>query len=71
MPTILAAETYLQKKSPQVNIKKTLLVPITSDKGLCGSTNSVIIKQVKLKVLKNRDEFKVFYQSNLDFRDRK
>jgi F-type H+-transporting ATPase subunit gamma len=37
-------ESYLQKKKPTFANKKTLLVPITSDRGLCGGTNSSVIR---------------------------
>ena len=36
-------------------------MPITSDKGLCGGTNSIIIKMVKSKILFNRDAFRVYF----------
>jgi F0F1-type ATP synthase gamma subunit len=41
-------------------VKKTMLVPITSDKGLCGGTNSNIVREVKHMVKENRSAFKVF-----------
>lgn len=41
---IIAAETYLHKKKAPVSVKKTMLVPVTSDKGLCGGTNSNIVR---------------------------
>ena len=40
-------------------IKRILLVPITSDKGLCGGVNSQIVREVKHKIHKNRDMYKV------------
>ena len=43
-------ETYLQKKQLNFKINKTLLVPITSDKGLCGGINSSIIRETRLIV---------------------
>lgn len=36
---------------------KTLLVPITSDKGLCGGINSGIIREVKAIVKDNRSKY--------------
>lgn len=45
---VFANETYLQKKKADAApAKKTLLVPITSDKGLCGGVNSGIVREVK------------------------
>jgi F-type H+-transporting ATPase subunit gamma len=39
---------------------KTLLVPITSDKGLCGGVNSGIVREVKVQVNKRRDRYVIF-----------
>ena len=41
---ILANESYLHKKKTPIPVKKTLLVPITTDKGLCGGTNSSVVR---------------------------
>jgi len=53
-------ESYLQKKKPQIGIKKTLLVPLTSDKGLCGSINSGIVREVKRVIHHNLTGYKIF-----------
>ena len=53
-------ESYLQKRKPQVSVKKTLLVPITSDKGLCGSVNAVVVREIKAIVKPDRSAFKLF-----------
>jgi len=58
--TVLANESYLQKKNLTFNVKKTLLVPITTDRGLCGGTNSSIVRDVKLIVPTNRGAYKIF-----------
>lgn len=52
-------EPYLQKKKQLPTIKKTLIVPITSDRGLCGGINSGIIREIKTMVLPNRSAYKV------------
>ena len=52
-------EPYLQKKKQMPVIKKTLLVPLTSDRGLCGGSNSGIIREVKATVLPDRSSFKI------------
>jgi F-type H+-transporting ATPase subunit gamma len=41
---MLDNESYLQKKKATPTIKKSLLVPLTSDKGLCGGVNSSIVR---------------------------
>jgi F-type H+-transporting ATPase subunit gamma len=57
---IIADESYVQKKRAAPAVKKTMLVPITSDKGLCGGTNSNIVREVKHMVKENRSAYKVF-----------
>jgi F-type H+-transporting ATPase subunit gamma len=56
---VIANETYVQKKKAQFTVKKTMLVPITSDKGLCGGTNSTIVREVKQLVKQDRSAYKV------------
>jgi len=57
---LFANETYLQKKQPIFKISKTMLVPITSDKGLCGGVNSAIIRETRTTIRANRSGFKLF-----------
>jgi F-type H+-transporting ATPase subunit gamma len=52
---IFKTDTYLQKKIVDVSANpRELLVPITSDRGLCGSINSGIVRDVR-DYLKARD----------------
>ena len=57
---IIASENYMHKKKTPVNVKKTLLVPLSTDKGLCGGTNSNIVREVKNMVKADRSAYKVF-----------
>lgn len=57
---LLNNETYLAKKKANFTAKKWLLVPITSDKGLCGGVNSNILREVKAMVKADRNAYKVF-----------
>jgi len=57
---IFANESYLQKKNLSFPAKKTLVVPITSDKGLCGGVNSTIVREVKSFVQPNRSAYRLF-----------
>jgi len=57
---IFANESYLQKKQLSFPIKKSLLVPITSDRGLCGGVNSSIVREVKGIVAPNRAGNRIF-----------
>jgi F-type H+-transporting ATPase subunit gamma len=41
-------DTYMQRRAPEAPANpKTLLVPLTSDKGLCGGTNSGIVRALR------------------------
>jgi ATP synthase, F1 gamma subunit len=58
---VFANESYLQKKRQDAPpAKKSLLVPITSDKGLCGGVNSGIVREIKNMVFANRGAYKIF-----------
>lgn len=57
---IMNNEGYLQKKKTSTNVVKTLVVPISSDKGLCGGVNSNIVRNTKELIGNNRDKFKIF-----------
>jgi len=53
-------ESYLQKKKTSLVVNKTLLVPISSDKGLCGGVNSSIVRTCKEIVGTSRENFRIF-----------
>lgn len=53
-------EAYIQRKKPEHAPKKTLLVPVTTDKGLCGSINSAIIRDLKGIVGNDRSSYEIF-----------
>lgn len=57
---IMDNESYLNKKKPTFTPKKWLLVPVTSDKGLCGGVNSSIIREVKAMVKAEPNSYKIF-----------
>ena len=45
---IFKSDQFMQRKMPgEVSEPTTVLVPITSDKGLCGAVNSSIVREVK------------------------
>jgi len=52
-------ESYLSKKKGTEVIKKSLIVPFSSDKGLCGGVNSAIIREVKTIIGEDRHAFKI------------
>jgi ATP synthase F1 gamma subunit len=42
------SDTYMQRRAPEISASpKILLVPLTSDKGLCGGTNSGIVRTLR------------------------
>ena len=45
--SLFAQDTYMKDRIPTLSGGSELLVPITSDKGLCGSINSGIIRDVR------------------------
>lgn len=53
---LLENESYVQKKSGSAG-KTTLLVPFTSDRGLCGSVNSSIVREIKRLAHDDRSGF--------------
>ena len=57
---MLENESYVQKKKASPAVKTTLLVPFTSDRGLCGSVNSNVIREVKKTILHNRTGYGIF-----------
>lgn len=59
---MLDNEGYVQKKKAADKVpNKTLLVPITGDKGLCGAANTNIAREVK-SIVNNgtRAQYKIF-----------
>lgn len=53
-------DTYMQRKSPPEVGNKELLVPVTTDKGLCGGINSGVVRDIKAYVLdKDRADFEI------------
>lgn len=56
VPSILANDTYMQRKaeSNQPN-KRILWVPMSTDKGLCGGINSQIVRGIRQELLDNRE----------------
>lgn len=59
---IFTQDEYMQRRAPDSSLNpRTLIVPITSDKGLCGGTNSNLIRQVRDLVNKSdRSKMSVF-----------
>ncbi|EGR32156.1 ATP synthase gamma subunit, putative [Ichthyophthirius multifiliis] len=57
---VLENEPYVQKKKSTTTPKTTLLVPFTSDRGLCGSINSSVVRDIKRTVPLNRSSYGIF-----------
>mmetsp|Transcript_27174 Transcript_27174/g.20339 ORF Transcript_27174/g.20339 Transcript_27174/m.20339 type:complete len:152 (+) Transcript_27174:167-622(+) len=59
---IFKSDTYLQRKAPSQDLHDPaeLLIPLSSDRGLCGGINSNIVREIKAYVKdKNRAKFKI------------
>ena len=52
-----SARRFLPELGPDT---RTLLVPFTSDKGLCGGVNSGIIREIKAMAGKRREKYAIF-----------
>lgn len=58
---MFAQDTYMKERLPSMAGGKELLVPVTSDKGMCGSINSGIIRNVRDYVAtKERSNLAIF-----------
>lgn len=59
---IFNSDSFMQRKMPaEVLEPQTLVVPVTSDKGLCGAVNSAIVREVKKMMAGvNRSKYQIF-----------
>lgn len=59
---IFKCDTYMQRKAPAESAEmKQLIVPITSDRGLCGGINSGIMREIRDYVADlNREDLSLF-----------
>ena len=54
---IFKCDTYMQRKTPpESSDQKQLIVPVTSDRGLCGGINSGILREMKAYVADQQRE---------------
>lgn len=59
--TVFASDTYMKERIPASKDGSELLVPITSDKGLCGSINSGVVREVRAYLAaKDRSKVSIF-----------
>lgn len=60
VPTILANDEYHKIKIGEFNPQKFLVVPITTDKGLCGGINSNLLRDLRTQIAKeDRSKFSI------------
>jgi len=59
---IFKSDAFMQRRAPAPPANPSVvLVPITSDKGLCGGVNSAIVKQCKLAIEgQDRSKYQIF-----------
>ena len=59
---MFASDTYMKDRAPNVPADPSeLLVPITSDKGMCGAINAGIIRNVRQYVAENGRQKKMIF----------
>lgn len=44
IPKIFESDSYSSKRSEKLDSSKTLMIPITTDRGLCGGINSNLLR---------------------------
>lgn len=56
------SDEFMQRKMPgEIADPHTIVVPITSDKGLCGAVNTAIVRDIKKMIpTMNRSKTKLF-----------
>lgn len=59
VPKIFANDPVVKQKFKDAPKDKVLLIPFTSDKGLCGSINSNLLRHLREKVNKDRNKYKI------------
>lgn len=63
IPTVFSLDPQVSRRSPDLSEKfndgQKLLIPITSDKGLCGAVNSNLIRELKEMVAVNRGKWNI------------
>lgn len=63
IPTVFAMDPQVARKTADIGEKyrngTKLLIPITSDKGLCGAVNSNLIRELKEMVAENRSNWSI------------
>lgn len=63
IPTVFSMDPQVARRSPDIQEKfksgHKLLIPITSDKGLCGAVNSNLIRELKEMVAPNRSDWSI------------
>jgi len=57
VPKIFENDSYSSKLSKKLESSKVLMVPITSDRGLCGGINSNLLRELKVIVDKDRSRY--------------
>lgn len=59
VPTVFASDKYMRDKMGTVEAKKSLIVALASDKGLCGAINSQIMRAARDLKLKDRERYSI------------
>lgn len=57
VPTMFENDEWMMKRAGEIVPQRTLIVPVTTDKGLCGGINASIVRDTR-EFLKERDQSK-------------
>lgn len=59
LPKVFDMDSYSKSKTENFEPQKILMIPITTDKGLCGGINSNTLRTMKEVILQNRNKYKI------------
>jgi len=60
VPAIMENDNYLNRKKTTIVPKRTLVVALTGDKGLCGSVNSQVARYTTNLIHRDRSRYSLF-----------
>lgn len=59
LPKVFDSDSYSKSKQEQYEPNQILMIPITTDRGLCGGINSNTLRQMKEIVNQNWNKYKL------------
>ncbi len=59
MPKVFDSDPYSKNTSKKIEPNKILLIPVTSDRGLCGGINSNLLRNVREMMTEQKKEYEI------------